>query len=81
MFKKVSWKVEVYSHLSGYLIGHRRDSAARRVVSDTDTPKSSPKELPDKMYATGVEMCIFMPKVSGFVLAFDIYAYQFELFS
>ena len=40
MFKKVSWKVGVYSHLSGCLIGHRRDSAARRVVSDTDTPKS-----------------------------------------
>ena len=41
VFKKVSWKVGVYSHLSGCLIGHRRDSAARRVVSDTDTPKSS----------------------------------------
>ena len=44
MFKKVSWKVGVYSRLSGYLIGHRRDSAARRVVSDTDTPKSSLKD-------------------------------------
>ena len=42
MFKKVSWKVGVYSHLSGCLIGHRRDSA-KRVVSDTDTPKSSLK--------------------------------------
>ena len=40
MFKKVSWKVGGYSHLSGCLIGHRRDSAVRRVVSDTDTPKS-----------------------------------------
>ena len=37
--KKVSWKVGVYSHLSGCLIGHRRDSAARRVVSETYTQK------------------------------------------
>ena len=43
VLKKMSWKVAVYSCLSGRLIGYGRDSA-KRVVSDTDTPKSSPKE-------------------------------------
>ena len=40
--KKMLWKVGVYSRLSECLIRDGRDSAARRVVSDTDTPKSSP---------------------------------------
>ena len=39
MPKKMLWKVGVYSCLSECLIRDGRDSAARRVVSDTDTPK------------------------------------------
>ena len=42
MPKKMLWKVGVYSRLSECLIRDGRDSAARRVVSDTDTPKISP---------------------------------------
>jgi hypothetical protein len=37
--KKMLWKVGVYSCLSERLIRDGRDSAARRVVSDTLTPK------------------------------------------
>ena len=36
---------------------------------------------PDKMYADGVKMCIFMLKVVVFVAVFEVYAYQIELFS
>jgi hypothetical protein len=43
MLKKMLWEVGVYSRLSERLIKDGRDSAARRVVSDTDTPKSSHK--------------------------------------
>jgi len=39
VLKKMLWKVGVYSCLSERLIGNRRDSADRRVVSDTDTQK------------------------------------------
>ena len=40
VLKKMLWKVGVYSCLPERLIGDGRDSA-KRVVSDTDTPKSS----------------------------------------
>ena len=43
MPKKMLWKVGVYSCLSERFIRDGRDSA-KRVVSDTDTPKSSPIE-------------------------------------
>ena len=39
MLKKILWKVGVYSCLSECLLGDGRDSAGRRVVSDTDTSK------------------------------------------
>ena len=38
MLKKMLWEVGVYSRLSERLIKDGRDSA-KRVVSDTDTPK------------------------------------------
>ena len=41
MPKKMLWKVGVYSCLSERFIRDGRDSA-KRVVSDTDPPKSSP---------------------------------------
>jgi len=40
VLKKMLWKVGVYSCLSERLIEDGRDSAARRVVSDTDTQNS-----------------------------------------
>ena len=39
MPKEMLWKVGVYSCLSERFIRDGRDSAGRRVVSDTDTPK------------------------------------------
>ena len=44
VLKKMLWEVGVYSRLLERLIKDGRDSADRRVVSDTDTPKSSPKK-------------------------------------
>ena len=56
--------------------------SAKRVVSDTDTPKKFPeKRTIDKMYADSGQMCIFMLKLVVFVLVFEVYAYQIELFS
>ena len=48
VLKKMLWKMGTCSRLSERFIGDGRDSAARRVVSDTDTPKSSPEKNVEK---------------------------------
>jgi len=42
--KKMLWKMGTCSRLSERLLGDGRDSAVRRVVSDTDTPKVLPQK-------------------------------------
>ena len=79
----VSETMAARGHVNGRGPRRRRGrDSAKRVVSDTDTPKKFPEERTiDKMYADNDQMCIFMPKVVVFVSVFDGYAYQIELFS